>query len=219
MAVWRLALGLGAAIAMGMALGGCATGKTQEAETVLIEHGVKSGVSIERTGLLFGSIGFVPRSETVSALSFHLRSLDNPGYRVEVFATNRATHGRWRTPDIDSESQRLWVFSGNLPVGRYEIALAAVSFVDARDIHWINFKDPIPVDVTTDGAVYVGRWQITPTDVAVVGTQLRVPGTPLLLRDSPDEDQALLARRLGISPIGKRAIVDALRDLMEQGRT
>jgi hypothetical protein len=206
-------------VAMAVAISGCAALPAEESEKILIEHGLPSGLTVERTGLVFGSIGFVPRDEAVSAMSFHLRSLDRPGHRFEVFATNRSSHARWRVPDVDSPAQRLWVFSGRVPAGRYEIALAAVSPSDARDIHWINFNPPIPVKVAADGAVYMGRWQFMPPEAALSGAQVRVPGTPLVLRDAPEEDQLLLARKRGGSPLGKREIVDILRELMEQGRT
>ena len=200
------------------ALAGCAAVPAEEPETVLIDHGSPTGLTIERTGVLFGSIGFAPRDLSMSALSVHLRSVDGKGRRFEIFATNRPTHAQWRTPDIDTEAQRIWAYSGRVPEGRYEIALVAMSGADARDIHWMNFKQAIPVTVKAGGAVYVGRWQYTPAATPAQPPQMRIPGSDLVLRDLPDEDQLLLVRRRGESPVGNRAIDDVLRNMVEQGR-
>jgi len=207
-----------AALCLAAALSGCAAPAAVEADKILIDHGGPPGVTLERTGVLFGSIGFAPRDLTMSAMSLHLRSVDGKGRRFEIFATNRTQNANWRTPDVDLDGQRIWAFAGRVPVGRYEIALAAVSGADAREIHWMNFKPSVPVTVSADGAVYLGRWQFTPAGMAVPGDQLRVPGSDLVLRDTPEEDQLLLVRRYGDSPIGQRAIDDVLRNLFDQGR-
>jgi hypothetical protein len=210
---WRVA-----ALAV-LALSGCASTPMTGPDKVLIEHGSPGLVSIVRTGVVFGSIGVAPRDESISAMSVHLRSLDSKDHRFEIFATNRTAHPRWRSPDVDTESQRVWVFSGALPVGRYEIALAAWTGDDIKKINWIHFKPSIPVTVTTDGAVYVGRWQFTPLTATPDESAMRIPGTPLGLRDMPVEDQVILARQRGESPIGKKSIDDVLRKMMEgQGR-
>jgi hypothetical protein len=202
-----------------LALSGCASAPVMTGpDKVLIEHGSAGIVSIVRTGVVFGSIGVAPRDESISAMSVHLRSLEVKDHRFEIFATNRSDHPRWRLPDVDSESQRVWVFSGGLPVGRYEIALAAWTGDDIKKINWINFKPSIPVTVTPEGAVYVGRWQFTPSGAEPGEFELRIPGTPLVLRDMPIEDQVILARQRGESPIGRKAIDDVLRALMGRGQ-
>ncbi|MEO5671466.1 MAG: hypothetical protein ABIR26_12300, partial [Ramlibacter sp.] len=190
-------------------LAGCAAVPADEPEKVLIDHGGPGGLKIERTGVLFGSIGFAPRDLTMSAMSVHLRPVDEKGHRYEIFATNRQQHAQWRTPDVDTEAQRIWAFSGRVPEGRYEIALVAMSGADARDIQWMNFKPTIPVTVKAGGAVYIGRWQYTPSGAPAMEPQIRIPGSDLVLRDMPEEDQLLLVRR--DSPVGNRAIDDVLR--------
>lgn len=202
-----------------LALCGCAPLAVEERDRILIDHGGGALVSVEQIGLVFGSIGFVPRDDSMSALSFHLRSTDGKGQRFEIFATNRQRHAYWRAPDVDTEAQRLWVFSGRVPVGRYEIPLAALSGADARDIHFVNFKQPIPVTVTAGGAVYLGRWQYTPPAAQAPGQLFRIPGTSLALRDTPQEDQSLLVRRRGHSPVGNREIDDVLRPLIQGAGT
>ena len=212
MKIWRIA------VLVALALSGCAATMTGP-DKVLIEHGSPGVVSLVRTGVVFGSIGVVPRDESISAMSVHLRSLDTKDHRFEFFATNKTDHPRWRVPDVDTGSQRLWAFSGLLPVGRYEIALAAWTGDDIKKINWINFKPSIPVTVTPDGAVYIGRWQFTPLGAKPDETEMRIPGTPLVLRDTPVEDQVILARQRGESPIGKKSIDDVLRKTMQdQGR-
>ncbi|MDB5871348.1 MAG: hypothetical protein JWQ07_790 [Ramlibacter sp.] len=200
------------------ALSGCAAITGGEPDKLLIDHGGASGISIERTGVIFGSIGFAPRDLSMSAMSLHLRSVDDKGHRFEIFATNWQQHARWRTPDVDTDDQRIWVFSGRVPAGRYEIALAGLSGADAHEVHWMNFKPAIPVTVSAKGAVYLGRWQFTPAAAQLPENQeqVRIPGSDLVLRDTPDEDQALLARKRGDSPIGKRPIDDVLRDLADR---
>lgn len=210
----RLALGM----VLAAALCGCAALAPDEPDKVLIDHGGGAAVSLERTGVLFGSIGFAPNDLSMSALSVHIRRVDGKGQRFEIFATNRPQHPRWREPDVDTERQRIWAFSGRLPEGRYEIALAGMSGTDAREIHWVNFKPAIPVAVTGGGAVYVGRWQYTPATTPVDEPQLRVPGSDLVLRDTPEEDQVLLVRRRGSSPIGNRMIDHVLRNVRKPGR-
>ena len=211
----RLCLG----IALVGALWGCAAIAPDEPDKLLIDHGGGATLSIERTGVVFGSIGFAPRDLSMSAISVHLRRIDGKGNRFEIFATNRPQHARWRAPDVDTDGQRIWAFSGNLPEGRYEIAHVAISGTDARDIHWMNFKPAIPVTVTTSGAVYLGRWQYTPAATPAQEPQFRVPGSDLVLRDLPEEDQLLLVRRRGDSPIGHLAIDDVLRNMQEPGRS
>jgi hypothetical protein len=205
------------AVSLVAALAGCAVLPVQEQDKVLIDHGGPTGLSVERTGVLFGSIGFAPRDLSMSAMSVHLRSVDGKGHRFEIFATNRPQHAQWRTPDVDTDARRIWAFSGRVPAGQYEIALAALSGANEREIDWMHFKPSIPVTVKADGAVYVGRWQFSPGPTSAKEGAIRLPGSPLVLGDTPDEDQVLLARRLGDSPIGKRPIDDVLRGLM-QGR-
>ncbi|MEO5738199.1 MAG: hypothetical protein ABIQ82_12145 [Variovorax sp.] len=208
-----------AALAVATALAGCAGLGPEEPDKVIVDHGGPAGVSVERTGVLFGSLAFAPRNLAMSALSLHLRPVDGRGHRFEMFATNQLQHARWRTPDVDTDGQRIWVFAGRVPVGRYEIALAAVSGADLNDVHWMNFKPAIPVTVTQEGAVYIGRWQYSPADAPLSGKQMRVPGSGLVLADTPDEDQLLLARRRGgASPIGHLGIDDVLRNMIDQGR-
>ena len=197
------------------ALAGCAGLASGEPDKLVIDHGGPAGVTLERTGVLFGSLGFAPRDLSMSAMSLHLLPVDGKGHRFEIFATNRAQHANWRAPDVDTDAERVWAFSGRLPVGRYEIASAAVSGADARDVHWMKFKPAIPVTVTADGAVYVGRWQFTPPDAPVLGEPMRIPGSDLVMRDTPEEDQLLLVRRRGDSPIGNRVIDDVLRHMFD----
>ena len=205
-------------LALAIAAAGCAA-PVAAPDKVLIDHGGASGLSLERTGVLFGSIGFAPRDLTMSALSVHLRAVDGKGHRFEIFATNRPAHAQWRAPDIDTETQRIWAFSGRVPEGRYEVAMVAMSGADARDIHWMNFKPAIPVTVKAGGAVYVGRWQYTPAGAPAQEPQIRIPGSDLVLRDMPEEDKLLLVRRRGDSPVGNRPIDDVLRNMVEQGRS
>ena len=207
-------------VASVVGLAGCAAVSPGEPD-ILIDHGGPPGISlsVERTGVLFGSIGFAPRNLSVSAMSVQLRSLEAKGHLYEVFATNRAQHVYWREPDVDTEAQRLWVFAGRVPAGRYEIAGAGVSGANVREVRWIHFKPAIPVTVTADGAAYLGRWQLSPAVDTPEAPQLRVPGTDWVLRDTPEEDQVILARRRSESPIGHRAIDDVLRDLVQRGGT
>ena len=204
-----------AAMVLGVVLAGCAAVSTEVPDKVILDQSDTPVVSIERTGLLFGSIGFVPRDQQVSALSVHLRSVDGKARRYEFFVTNRTTHAQWRAPDIDTESQRLWAFHGNVPVGRYEIAQVAFARGNEREVEWLNFKPAIPVTVTAEGAVYLGRWQFTPFNAPRHPEQVRIPGSDLVLRDLPDEDQLLLVRRRGDSPIGQKPIDDVQRNMRE----
>src|SRR5688572_26672343 len=121
------------AVFLAAALSGCAALAPDERDKLVIEHGGAAGVSVERTGVLFGSIGFAPRDLSISAVSMHLRRLDNKAHRFEIFATNRAQHPNWRAPDVDTDGQRIWAYSARLPQGRYEITLFGVSGADARD--------------------------------------------------------------------------------------
>lgn len=200
------------------ALSGCAALSPDEQDKLVIEHAGATGVSVERTGVLFGSIGFVPRDLSVGAVSMHLRQVDGKGRRFEIFATNKTQHANWRAPDVDTDGQRIWAYSARLPQGRYEITLFGVGGTDARDVHWVHFKPAIPVTVTASGAVYVGRWQVTPATVAPQEPQLRISGSDLVLRDMPEEDQLLLVRRRGTSPIGDLPIDDVLRNMQDPSR-
>ena len=204
-----------AAMVLGVLLAGCAAVTTDAPDKVVLDQSDTPVLSVERTGLIFGSIGFVPRDQNVSALSVHLRSADGKGRRYELFVTNRTTHAQYRAPDVDTESQRLWAFHANVPVGRYEVAQVAFARGNEREVEWLNFRPAVPVNVTAEGAVYLGRWQFTPLRAAQQPGQVRIPGSDLVLRDLPDEDQLLLVRRRGDSPIGNRPIDDVQRNMRE----
>ena len=197
-----------AAASMALSLAGHA----QERDPVFIDYGPRgTAPSPLSTGIVLGSIGFAPPSPGLTALSVHLVPLDVGGHKIELFAAYRSTHPNWRTPDIDNGEARLWAFAGAIPEGRYVIHIAGASGVDPREILWIELNPSLELEVKAGEGIYIGRWQFTLPGVEVPQPMARVPGQPLVIRDTLAQDKALLQKR-GRQLPGE--IVDAPRSLM-----
>ncbi|MBC7604352.1 MAG: hypothetical protein H7255_17045 [Ramlibacter sp.] len=168
----------------------------QDRDPVFIDYGPRgTAPSTLGTGLVMGSIGFAPPIQGVTALSLHFIPLEPGRHKVELFAANRPNHPNWRTPDIDTADARIWAFSGSVPEGKYLIRLAGVTGVDPREILWIELHPSLEVEVKAGEVIYLGRWQFTLPDVQVPEPMIRVPGQPLVLRDTLEEDKAMLHKR------------------------
>lgn len=163
------------------------------------------------TGVVMGSIGFAPPMSGVSALSLHLIPLEPGRHKVELFAANRTTHPNWREPDMDNAQGRIWAFAGAVPEGVYLIRLAGVTGGDPREILWIELHPSLELQVKAGEAIYIGRWQFTLPDVEVPEPKIRVPGQPLVLRETLEADKAMLKKRGRALP---GVIVDAPGGMM-----
>lgn len=173
-----------------------AVAHAQDRDPVFIDYGPRgASPSALANGVVMGSIGFAPPMQGLTALSLHFIPLEPGRHKVELFATNRTSHPNWRAPDIDNDEGRIWAFSGSVPQGLYLIRLAGVTGVDSRDILWIELHPSLELEVTAGEALYIGRWQFTMPDVDVPEPKIRVPGQPLVLRDTLGEDKALLQKR------------------------
>ena len=184
----------------------------QERDPVFIDYGPRGTAPSQlATGVVMGSIGFAPPSPGLTALSVHLVPLDPGGHKIELFAAYRSSHPSWRTPDIDTGEARLWAFAGAIPEGRYVIHIAGASGADPREILWIELNPSFELEVKAGEGIYIGRWQFTLPGVEVPQPMVRVPGQPLVIRDTLAQDKALLQKRGRQLP---EDIVDAPRSLL-----
>jgi hypothetical protein len=165
-------------------------------DPVFIDFGARGTAEAPlKDGTIFGSIGFVPPSADIHSMSVHLIPLEPGLHKIEIFAANRPTHPKWRAPDIETADARVWAFSGSVPQGHYLIRIAGVSVGDGRKVVWMELKPALELIVKAGAAVYLGRWQFTPPNADVPEPKVRVPGQPLVLRDTLEADRALLRKR------------------------
>lgn len=180
---------ISAALLLAGALAGCGTANLNQWDPVFIGHaGLTIGVPSERMGVLFGSIALVPPNESVTGFSVHLRPLGDPSREIGVFASNRKFNTYWRAPDVDTVDEKIWVFSGQLPAGTYEIVKIGVSIGSVRNVSWYELPRPIPVVAKAAGSIYLGRWVLAQRPEAVPGPKLMWEGADLVFHDAFAQD-------------------------------
>jgi hypothetical protein len=151
------------------------------------------GVPAERMGVLFGTIAIVPPNEDLAGVSLTLRPLGDrsQGSEVWVFAANKRYHMLFRQPDIDASDRRVWLFSGQLPAGIYEIASIGVSYGNVMNVRFMEPEHPVRIPILAARNMYLGRWQVSPEPYAQPGPRLVLDGSQVLVRDAFADDAPL----------------------------
>jgi hypothetical protein len=185
------------------------------------------GVPTEQMGVVFGSIAMVPPSEAVSTLALGLRPLGQANREIILRASeNPLLLGR--APDIKTEGARVWVFSGQLPAGRYEIVRARVCVgMTLRDLLPMprrakcfepNGPSPVPLVVNAGSTVYVGRWLMNSVPTAPPDPKLTwMPGF-VFMTDAYAEDLPVFEakRKGGTIPHADGPVENPIPSLLER---
>jgi serine/threonine protein kinase len=175
--------------------------------------------------------GSAPRQVSHDSLDAENPSVTADGQSVIYSSANRAKSGLWRVPFAGGDGQHL-LRDGTLipdlsPDGRYVSVLTNVGTLAANlgvfDLAERRLlPDPVPIHVV-NGTIQMGRSRITPDGDAVIYTEVRPDGHPILLR-RPLSAWSTGAGRIdtlftgsnesiesfGLAPDGKRAVVSVV---------
>lgn len=187
------------------------------------------GLPSEQAGLLFGSFLLAPPEPEVDRLELWVRPLGDPS-RAFAIVANNGFHTPRRDPDSDTPAGKVWVFSGLLPAGRYEIESAGLC--KGRSVRGFllghpgrrqplcfksNGPHPILLEVAAGGTVYMGRWQMSLNTLAVPGPKLTWTERHVVLRDAQAEDLAVLEKQRQARPIphGGGPVTSAVAEMVK----
>lgn len=157
------------------------------------------GVPAERMGMLFGSIAIAHEEKAIEGLWLTLHS-QSTGESVVIHATKRMLTNH-RKADIETESERIWVFSGQLPTGEYRIVEMTLDhyagFGGSRLWPSVAIRLPTQLSVNAGETIYMGRWSAQEQ-----GRPMRNPQKALvwegrfraMLRSAFSEDKATVDR-------------------------
>lgn len=196
-------------------LAGCAN--TNQWDVAFRGHTAMTlGVPQDRMGVLFGSIAIEPRIASIVGVSLHFRPLGDPGRETMVLATSTTLYAR--RPDVDEPGRAVWLFSGQMPAGAYEITRAQVYVNNVNAYYRMDLPQPVRIDAPAAGTVYLGRWQVGGQPSLVQSPRLTWPGVPIALRDAFAEDGELLLaiRRKEKVPHEGGAVVNPLPSLFDK---
>jgi hypothetical protein len=185
----------------------------------------------EQTGVLFGSLALMQPSSDVTMLILWLRPLGDPGREFSVIAFNTAFQRLTRGPDLDSPEERLWVFSGQLQAGRYEIARA--EFCMSSDVQK-GFGPrpakppcargtgprPILVEVEAGTSTYLGRWLMSLQRRDPAESDLLWKEGHIFLRNAYEADLAIFQKKraAGTIPPTDGPPANAVAEFVSTGR-
>ncbi len=153
------------------------------------------GVPPERMGKLFGSIAIAFEDKAIEGLGITLYS-PSTGKTADIDASTRVLVTT-RRENIDTGSERVWVFYGQLPAGDYSIVNVRLDFVaHGRTFPRVNLRPSVPITVTTDRLTYLGRWTVQeqgrPMRAWHAGAVVWEGDFRTLLRSALEQDRAAL---------------------------